>query len=227
MDQVYEKLHEIYGWNDSGQCSSKFCHICKRPKILHHLENLAKRTKITHGDFRRGTRFVDSLPNQDLVLWNTLLLGYAEFGPDNKVLHCFTQIQLDALFPDVITLTCIVRACGNLKSIIGQKIHIQILLAGYENDRFIASMLVDMYTKCKYLLDACMVFYKSKHDGISWNALITVLLVCGYSSRVGKCIEKLYLEKIHVDYGIYVVVLKVCSSIYALNEVKKYILKSF
>ena len=60
------------------------------------------------------------------------------------------------------------RARDNLKSIIiGQKIHIQILLAGYENDMFIASMLVDMYAKCEYLLDACMVFDKSKHDGIS------------------------------------------------------------
>ena len=54
--------------------------------------------------------------------------------------------------------------------------------------KFIASMLVDMYAKCEYLLDACMVFDKSKHDGISWNALITGLLDCGYSSHVGKCI---------------------------------------
>ena len=67
----------------------------------------------------------DSLPNQDLLLWNTLLSGYVEFGPDNKVLHCFTQIQLDGLFPNVITLACIVRACVKLKSIIiGQNIHI-------------------------------------------------------------------------------------------------------
>ena len=66
----------------------------------------------------------DSLPNRDLVLWNTLLSGYAEFGPDNKVLHCFPQIHLDGLFPDVITLACIVRACGNLKSIIIDKRYI-------------------------------------------------------------------------------------------------------
>ena len=31
----------------------------------------------------------------------------------------------------------------------------------------------------------------------------------------------MYLEKIHVDYGIYVVVLKACSIIYALNESQK------
>ena len=84
-----------------------------------------------------------------------------------------------------------------------------------------------MYAKCEYLLDACMVFDKSKRDSISWNALITRLLDCGYSSHVGNCIEKMYLEKIHVDYGIYVVVLKACSCIYALNEGKKKTLKSF
>ena len=70
-------------------------------------------------------------------------------------------------------------------------------------------------------------FDKSKHDGISWNALIIGLLDCGYSSHVGNCIEKMYLEKIHVDCGIYVAVLNACSRIYALNEGKKYILKSF
>ena len=37
----------------------------------------------------------------------------------------------------------------------------------------------------------------------------------------------MYLENILVDCGIYVVALKACSSIYALNEGKKYILKSF
>ena len=61
-------------------------------------------------------------------------------------------------------------------------------------------MVVDMYAKCEYLLDACMVFDKSKRDSISWNALITRLLDCGYISHVGNCIEKMFLEKIHVEW---------------------------
>ena len=135
-------------------------------------------------------------------MWNTLLSEYAEFGPNNKVLHCSTQIQLDGSFPDVNTLACIVRVCGDLKSIIiGQKIHIHISLARYEIDRFIASMLIDMYAKCEYLLDACMVFDKSKHDGISWNALIIGLLDCGYSSLHRKNVFR------KDTCGIYVVVL--------------------
>mgnify|MGYP002775580357 CR=1 FL=1 len=64
-------------------------------------------------------------------------------------------------------------------------------------------------------------FYKSKYDSITWNALITGLLVCGYSSHVGKYIGKMYLEKIHVACGIYTIVLKACSSIYALNKGQK------
>ena len=51
-----------------------------------------------------------------------------EHGPSVKALNYFEKMQVE------------VRACGNLKSsIIGQKIHIQISLARYENDRFIAS----------------------------------------------------------------------------------------
>ena len=50
-------------------------------------------------------------------------------------------------------------------------------------------------------LHACMVFDKSKHDAISWNALSTRLIDYGYSSHVGKC-----------TYGFYVVVLKACRS---------------
>ena len=74
------------------------------------------------GLMTRAQDIFDSLSNQDLVFWDTLLLEYAKFGPNNKVLHFFTHIQLDGLFPDVITLACIVRACGNLKSIIiGQR----------------------------------------------------------------------------------------------------------
>ena len=63
-------------------------------------------------------------------------------------------------------------------------------------------------------LDAYMVFDKSKHDSISWKN-------CGYSSHVGNCIEKMYLENISVDCGIYAAVLKACSSIYVLDEGQK------
>ena len=57
-----------------------------------------------------------------------------EYGPSVKALNYFEKMQVE------------VRACGNLKSnIIGQKIHFQILLAGYENDRFIASGCYEYY----------------------------------------------------------------------------------
>ena len=57
-----------------------------------------------------------------------------EYGPLVKALNYFEKMQVE------------VRACGNLKSnIIGQKIHFQILLAGYENDRFIASGCYEYY----------------------------------------------------------------------------------
>ena len=63
-----------------------------------------------------------------VVSWTTLISGYVEHGPSVKALNCFKKMQVE------------VRDCGNLKSsIIGQKIHIQISLARYENDRLISS----------------------------------------------------------------------------------------
>ena len=57
----------LHGYNDNAldifdemivdNVSFKFCHTCKHPKLLHHLENLAKRPKITQGDCRRGTPY--------------------------------------------------------------------------------------------------------------------------------------------------------------------------
>ena len=54
----------LHGYNDNAldifdemivdNVSFKFCHTCKHPKLLHHLENLAKRPKITHEDCIRG-----------------------------------------------------------------------------------------------------------------------------------------------------------------------------
>ena len=58
------------------------------------------------GLMTRAQDIFDSLSNQDLVFWDTLLLEYAKFGPNNKVLHFFTHIQLDGLFLLRIKLKC-------------------------------------------------------------------------------------------------------------------------
>ena len=56
------------------------------------LKTLPKEQKL-HMDIAEEAQYIfESLPNRDLVLWNTLLSRYAKFGPNNKALHCFTQI---------------------------------------------------------------------------------------------------------------------------------------
>ena len=47
----------------------------------------------------------DELPIQDLVSWNSLILGYAHHGHNEGVLKCFKQMRRDVFLPNDMTFT--------------------------------------------------------------------------------------------------------------------------
>ena len=99
------------------------------------------------------------LPIRNVVIWTALLAGFVQHGVTDKAHWCFQQMQLEGVPPNAVTYACSLKACSILKSWEkGREIHTIVqCMELLEKDLYVGSSLVDMYTKCKYLLDACMV----------------------------------------------------------------------
>ncbi|XP_024536529.1 pentatricopeptide repeat-containing protein At2g13600-like [Selaginella moellendorffii] len=143
-------------------------------------------------------RVFDGVKQQQrgLVLWNTLILGYAENGQAEQALHLFERmITEQEISPDSRTFVAALKACTGLvaaasessvealntradaKKLAGLErcmaLHAAVAKTGFDKDLFVSSSLVDLYGKCGSMSDARMVFDGMPvHSSVSWNSLI-------------------------------------------------------
>ncbi|GAA0138746.1 hypothetical protein LIER_00432 [Lithospermum erythrorhizon] len=90
------------------------------------------------------------------------------------------------LKPNRSTFPCTIKACASLSDLnSGKQTHQQALIFGYEDDIFVSSALIDMYSKCGSLDDARMVFDEiPQRNVVSWTSMITGFVYndCGYEA---------------------------------------------
>ncbi|MCO5607109.1 hypothetical protein L7F22_061301 [Adiantum nelumboides] len=103
------------------------------------------------------------------------------------------------LTPDVITLTCSLKACSNLGAIDkGQEIHAELARRGFlAQDTLVGNNLVDMYTSCGLLVQAHEVFDKLPFkDVISWTSMIAGYTLGGFGEEALECYGQMQFEGI-------------------------------
>ena len=120
----------------------------------------------------KALQVFDTLPIRDNVItWNSIISGCANHDYSEEALHFFQQMQLENVFPDVITYICSLKASGSLgASCMGQEIHAKVERDGLlEKDHLLGTALIDMYAKCG-LLDRAQSCLK-KHNRCSKSFL--------------------------------------------------------
>ncbi|KAF3789203.1 Pentatricopeptide repeat-containing protein [Nymphaea thermarum] len=101
---------------------------------------------------------------------------------DHFVLKALTLIVANALrrmiyngvSPNKFTFPFVLKACSGLSALEdGRKIHDDAVRAGLECDLFVATALIDMYSKCGCLNSAYQVFEKMwQRDVVAWNSMV-------------------------------------------------------
>ena len=111
----------------------------------------------------------------DSISWNSLISAYSEHFYAEDALRCFFQMQAEGLFPDAITLVCVLKACVSIdENYKGVVFHASIFIDKWiEKDIVVGYALVDMYAKKGMLGRSQRVFDELRvKDTGSWNALI-------------------------------------------------------
>ncbi|KAM3731803.1 hypothetical protein ACB098_11G010300 [Castanea mollissima] len=126
---------------------------------------------------------------RDSVSWNALLTSYARHGLSEQAMTIFSEMQWETR-PSKFTFGTLLAACANTFSLgHGKQIHGFMIRNGYEMDVVIKGALVDMYSKCRCLEYALVVFLEStSRDVILWNSII---FGCSHN-RKGRVILELF-----------------------------------
>ena len=76
--------------------------------------------------------------------------GCKKCGQAYAAIKCFKKMKDIGISPDVVTFTCILKACGSVGSLsCGKHIHDEIMNEGYWGKVVIlGNALIDMYVKC-------------------------------------------------------------------------------
>ncbi|KAJ7295055.1 hypothetical protein O6H91_05G072700 [Diphasiastrum complanatum] len=160
------------------------------------------------------------MPKRDVVSWNSMIVGYVKCGHGEKALDLFRQMQHEQVQPDSLTFLGVLNACGSVAALEeGKFVHAQVLKNGVGSDIVISNCLIDMYTKCGSIGDACRVFNNMpSRDIVSSNAMIMGYAMHGLGRNTLRLFEWICQEAMAVDDCTFLALLSTFSHTALLDE---------
>ncbi|KAH1067186.1 hypothetical protein J1N35_032173 [Gossypium stocksii] len=194
---VFDRMAErdVASWTSM---ISGYCNVGKNEEAL----GLFERMKLQ-----------DLQPNE--FTWNVMITAFARRGDIRAALALFGRItkEVSGIKPNHVTVTGFLPACGLTGSIEkGREIHCLIYRLGLDANMFIASALIDMYSKCGSVKDARIVFDNApSKNAASWNALIGCYGKHGMVESAITMFERMQEEGVQVNDATLTCVLSACS----------------
>ncbi|CAK9238066.1 unnamed protein product [Sphagnum troendelagicum] len=156
----------------------------------------------------------------DMFSWNRRLARYVKAGQYEKTIELYQEMQQKGMSPDNFTFVPVLNACASLRALeAGRKVHEEIIQSGCEADLFVGNSLVDMYSKCGSIEDACKVFNNMpSRDVVTWNAMISGHVKCGQGQKALELFHQMQQKGVQPTPVTLVGVLNACASMFALQE---------
>ncbi|MCO5550677.1 hypothetical protein L7F22_004167 [Adiantum nelumboides] len=160
---------------------------------------------------------LNRITTRDVVLWTSMIAGFAEYGPACKALNCFKKMQREGVSPNAYTFSSMLKACAAVEEV--NDLHKEILFKGFERDPYVGKSLVSMYAKYGKLAEAKQVFDTlSVQDVVSWTALLSGYAEHGDGQEAVEYFVQMRLQGIMPDAFTFSSVLKACTNIGALGK---------
>ncbi|KAI3717208.1 hypothetical protein L1987_68676 [Smallanthus sonchifolius] len=165
-------------------------------------------------------RVFDGMPVKDVVSWNAIVTGYAHDGQFDEVFSLFEGMRKVGMVPDDYTLVNVLSSCARVSGLSqGEWVHGYIDRNGIKVGGFLATGIVDMYSKCGCIAKALEVFHETLDKNIStWNSMITGLGLHGYGERAIETFYDLLADGFKPNEVTFVSVLSACSRCGLLDE---------
>ncbi|OVA06807.1 Pentatricopeptide repeat [Macleaya cordata] len=183
------------------------------------------------GKIDRAISVFNSTLEKDTILVNTMIAGYSQNLLGEEALRLFTKMRKDGLCPTDYTFGSVLNACGSLTILQqGRQIHSLLTKTGSDRNVFVASSLIDMYSKCGTIDEARKIFDQTiQRNNVLWTSMITGYAQSGRGEDALELFENLVREGLKPDRICFTAVLTACNhggfldkGIEYLNKMKTY-----
>ncbi|XVE60006.1 hypothetical protein DITRI_Ditri05aG0091900 [Diplodiscus trichospermus] len=132
-------------------------------------------------DIRASYVVFDLMAVRNTICWNSMIMGYFDFGEPFKALKLFEKMLMDGVEFDSVTVLGLIQASGEFGSPeLGNQIHQMAIKFSYSNDLFIVNALVNMYAEVGSLKSACKLFDVTPTPDVAlWNSMISAYVDYG------------------------------------------------
>lgn len=162
----------------------------------------------------------DEMPLRNVVSWNTVIGAYMRHGEEKEALNLLRQMHREGTSPSEFTISSILCACAASSAICESKqLHAFAIKTAVDSNVYVGTALLDVYAKCSYIQDACLVFGSiSDKTAVTWSSM-----VAGYVQNdlyeealiLFHSAQKMGLETTHFTLS---AILSACASLSAMNE---------
>ncbi|KAJ7540610.1 hypothetical protein O6H91_10G022900 [Diphasiastrum complanatum] len=165
----------------------------------------------------------NNMRERDVVSWTAMIAAYAQSGLGKEALALYEQMKQEGVQPNNVTFVLLLKACASLGALEqGKQLQSDIIKKGFHSNVIVGCTLVDMYAKCGCIEDARELFNNmSERDVVSWNALIAGYAQNGFGKEALALYEQMKQEGMQPDNVTFVVLLKACASLAALETGKQ------
>ncbi|KAK9123087.1 hypothetical protein Sjap_012689 [Stephania japonica] len=169
------------------------------------------------GDCNRAFEIFCTMRNEglrpDLVTWNAMIAGFSRNCLYIEAITLFRDMLVSGLQPNAVTIAGLLPGCGNSGSIHrGRQVHGLIYRRCLNFNAFIASALIDMYSKRGSVRNARLVFDQTMGKNVaSWNAMIGCYGKHGLVDESIQLFESMQDEGMEANQVTFTSILSACS----------------
>nr|XP_023914494.1 pentatricopeptide repeat-containing protein At4g31070, mitochondrial-like [Quercus suber]POF08076.1 pentatricopeptide repeat-containing protein, mitochondrial [Quercus suber] len=196
-----------HGFDADHHFSAALIHMyCKFQETLHSAEIIFEKSII-----------------KDVVMWSLIIGSYAQSRNSGKAMNLFSQMQMQGIEPNSVTLLAILSVCTSLSSLKhGCGVHGYILKSGLNFDIFIGNALINMYAKCGCLMASHQIFKEMPtRDCTSWSTLISGYGLHGCGEEALQLFHEMQDKGMKPDSMTFLALLSTCNHTGLVEEGRK------
>ncbi|WOL09595.1 pentatricopeptide repeat-containing protein [Canna indica] len=127
------------------------------------------------GQTQTAHRLFQFLTSKDIISWSSLIAGHSQNCQYIECFELFAEMMRLGIKPNSVTIASVLPSLSSLKLFEkGKEIHAYAMRHGFEFDIYIATALVDFYSKSGFLIEAQSIFkILSDTDIAIWNSMIS------------------------------------------------------
>lgn len=160
----------------------------------------------------------DATPSKSAITWSSLISGYCRNECQREAFESFWQMQLEGQMPSQYTLGSVLRLCSTLGLLQkGELVHGYMIKTRFDSNVFVVTSLVDMYAKCKRILEAECLFetLQDRKNHVVWTVMLTGYSHNGDGFKAMKCFRDMRAQGVESNQFTFPSILTASASVLA------------